>query len=228
MELSLDIWSYICQLISNNRDKFHLLIITKEISKCDFRFTEKIDVSLIIRSKWFDYFTNIFNVYYLNVLPKFAAELDFGAGFKQNIEHLPSSVTHLTLHGYNVMAYGKIPSSITHLTFRGGSYVKIDTLEGVPTFFPPSVTHLAISKIIRSNDILSPNLILDEYFNETITDKIPEHVKYLTINQIFDFYDPGCIPKWIKKVTLIGTYSDERLAFIREFIPPGCQLIIKN
>ena len=105
---TLDVWGHIASFINSDKDKCHLMMTCKEISKCNFYFNEMIDNEKIIKSRWFNKFTNI-NADDLSILPSFVTHLKIGT---YEISYL---TIFRTFSNYDFK--GKIPSTVTHLTF---------------------------------------------------------------------------------------------------------------
>ena len=56
----LDVWSYITELIEDDKDKCRLMMTCKWISECQFHFNQiNIYEKILRRSRWFDHFTNV-------------------------------------------------------------------------------------------------------------------------------------------------------------------------
>jgi len=150
----IDVLEYIIKNISNNGDKCKLMMTCKNISKCNFYFTELININKISGSTWFDRFINIFIKDDMCALPLFTKYLTFDTWFNQNIKNkIPNSVTHIAFgedfqyltkdyycgsltymeYNDNKMAYFKdcIPSSVTHLTI--GAFFDSGFAESIPS-----------------------------------------------------------------------------------------------
>ena len=57
--LTLDLWGHIMGFIERDQDKCHLLLTCKNISKIKFYFYEPIDNDKIMKSGWYDNFTQV-------------------------------------------------------------------------------------------------------------------------------------------------------------------------
>lgn len=57
--LPLETWNIIISFLENNREKYYLLITCKDLSKCDVLFNDYEELYFILKSQWFDNFTNI-------------------------------------------------------------------------------------------------------------------------------------------------------------------------
>jgi len=96
MSLPIDELSYIMCFLESDRDKFHLLNTCRQMNNCQFLFCEKIRIERIIKSGFFDNFSNV-NVYNLERVPLKVKHLTLGACFDEPIkDRIPYGVTHLT------------------------------------------------------------------------------------------------------------------------------------
>ena len=228
MNLSLDVWSHIAMFIVSNQDKCRLMMTCKNISKCNFYFDQPIYINKILRSQWFDYFRNVSNVFYADVLPKFVNKINFCSEFNGSINNIiPSSVKQLIFYGNdNVFCGNAIPTTVTHLGLYRNNWEK--GMRITVRHFPPSVTHLILNSLIYAENITARYLKFTKDFKEKIKDAISEYTTYLTFYESYNRYEKDCIPSWIKKVTIIGNPSKERIEYIQQFIPENCKLLIRS
>jgi len=176
-----DIWGYITQFIEDNKDICRLMMTCKEISNCRFYFNGKIILTdEIVRSGWFDRFTNI--------------EL------QSVMRKLPLSINHLWINWeFNDSIENKIPLTVTHLHF--------DSIKVLPTMFPSSITHLifghnfnrSIAGCIPSSVV---ELIFGISFNQPINDCIPSSVGILKFTDDFNQPISGFIPSSVRQLEL--------------------------
>ena len=118
--LSLDVLKYLLNFIDNDRDKCRFLMTNKDISKCDFKFNESINIDKIMESRWFDHFTNISLDHAVEKLPLSTNYLKFNKRYYQEQKYINLSTNHLTLDltGDCTMDFSNfISPSITQLTF---------------------------------------------------------------------------------------------------------------
>src|SRR6266567_3683991 len=85
--IPLDIWGYITIFIKNDKEKCYLMMACKEISKCKFYFNDIVRIEKILKSTWFDYFTNILVRWEMYKLPLNTTYLTIGAFFNKSIEN---------------------------------------------------------------------------------------------------------------------------------------------
>jgi len=194
MELPLDIWGHLTKSLENDRDKCHLMMTCKNISKCEFYFNNRIDFSKIMNITWLDRFTNIYVDGYSDfprfgltntsfVLPLFATHLAFHWGFNKSIKNcIPSSVTHLTFGVcFNQPIYQCIPPSVKHLTFDW------EFNQPIKDSIPFGVTHLTFGW----------------RFNQSIENCIPSSVTHLMLCHSFAYPINGCIPSSVIEIIFL-------------------------
>jgi len=176
----LDAWSCIANLIESDKDKCHLIMSCKGMSKCRFFFNERVKIEKIVTSKFFNHFINV-KVNNFDVLfPPFITHLTFGWWFDQPIENrIPSTITHLRFgNHFDQPIENCIPSSVVHLKF--------DTFFNQPikNNIPTSVTHLTFGWHFEQAVSDIPSSVTHLFFNtkESIDfDTIPSTVRYLQI-----------------------------------------------
>src|SRR5690606_12968970 len=169
----LDIWNYISCFIEKDRDKCHLLSVSKELSQCKFYFNEKINTCLIKNLSRFDYFTNVSNINNIKKknqptvsipLPLHITHLTFSDNFNKELgNYIPSSVINLSFgRCFNKSINGHIPSSVKYLSLGWNFNRSVDNL-------PSSITHLKFGF----------------YYNETINN-FPPSLEYLQFGAYFN------------------------------------------
>ena len=124
-------------------------------------------------------FGNSFRKSYNN-FPNSISQLTFGTYFI--INHLPDSLTHLSLGYFLKQPIDKLPNSITNLTLRNPVNKLIDNL-------PNSITHLILKDyFIQPIDNLPKSikhLFLLDSFNHSI-DNLPNSITHLVIGNKFN------------------------------------------
>ena len=124
-------------------------------------------------------FGNSFTKLYNN-FPTSISQLTFGTYF--TINHLPDSLTHLSLGYFLKQPIDKLPNSITNLTLRNPVNKLIDNL-------PNSITHLILKDYFNQPIDNLPNsikhLFLLDSFNQPI-DKLPDSITHLVIGNKFN------------------------------------------
>lgn len=134
-DLHLDILKYLINFIDNDKDKCHFLMTNKNISKCDFRFNESINIDKITKSLWFDYFTNISLDHPVEKLPLSTNYLKFNKIYcqKQKYINLPTNYLTLDLTEDCLMDFSNfISPSITQLTFINRIVIGIHIEKYIP------------------------------------------------------------------------------------------------
>ena len=175
--MMLDAWSHIAKFIERDKDRCHLMITCKEMLKCSIYFDKEIHIDKIRKLYFFNKFTNIlvdelvtlslsvthltfshkFNQNINDCIPSSVTHLTLGYRFAQSIEKISSSVTHLTIHSYEIFKKcinGHISSSITHIFFKMYHWYTFDLLKGSQV--PTSITHIYLYSF---NDYYDPGLI---------------------------------------------------------------------
>lgn len=203
----LDVWSYITELIEDDKDKCRLMMTCKWISKCRFYFNQMNTYEKILRSRWFDHFTNvlvnkkiimrpILEISSKEINNKFPSNMN-NPTFAKFVSKFPLNMTHLTFEDkFNKSVKKCIPSTVTHLTF--GDYFSHPIKDSIPS----SVTHL----------------IFGDSFDYQIKNFIPSSVKYLEFGYSFNKNIKGCIPASVTHLILGSCFDNSKL---KGCIPPS-------
>src|SRR6266567_797911 len=110
----LDIWTHIIKFIESDKIKCRTVMTCKGLSNSEVYFHEKIHIGRIIKSRWFDYFTNVV-VSERSQLPVHIKRLTFGYFFKESINvYIPSTVTHLDIGTKKLLLYKNV--DLPHVT----------------------------------------------------------------------------------------------------------------
>lgn len=205
--LSLDVLEYLCTFIKKNNVKFRLLLTCSYLIKTKVYFTEMIMLKKIIRSQWFDRFTNIYVGKHFNTLPIAVTHLIIGshvANYDGN--KVPTTVTHLTFGMNFDKPINYIPDSVTHLNF-GKNF---NRMPGRDFKIPYSVTHLKFGK----------------RFNRALEQNIPLSVIELSFGKDIEHIMNEHIPKTVKKLIYRGQKLDRYILYYANFlwINPECKI----
>lgn len=210
--MMIDVLKYIIKFIKNDKDKCRFLMTCKEISKCEFYFYDEITVIQIIRSQWFNNFTNVL-AYDLKLLPLAITNLHFKE-YKSDIiicDDIPSSVKYLKFGDFRSSTFeGNIPSSVTHLTFVFNN----PPIKKIPS----SITHLSLKRsflkfhsyekgYIPSSVIY---LTCDDYFFMQNRNIIPSSVTYLFFKDTEIWHRPRHIPHSVTEVRMGRFTADQK------------------
>lgn len=192
----LDIWTHIIKFVESDKIKCRTAMTCKGLSNSEFYFHEKIHISRIVKSRWFDYFTNVV-VSERVALPLHIKQLTLGYFFvfeKSISNYVPSTVTHLDIGTeHNALFHNAIPTSVTHLSINSLCTRRIDVL------IPSSVTHLTIGKVCCG-------------FSDH---KIPKSITHLTIT---DWYYPESkdIPSSVTNLIFLHSNNDNGITYIKK------------
>lgn len=190
----LDIWIHIIKSIESDKIKCRTAMTCKGLSNREFYFHEKIHISKIVKSRWFDYFTNVV-VSEKSMLPLHIKRLSLGCFFKQPIDnYIPSSITHLDIGTRYLYFYDDIPASVIHLSFNKfcGSHNRSLTLS--------SVTHLTINKLCCG--------LLQENF--------PISVTHLTFGGRCSLLESDCVPSTVTNLIFTNVYLKDDIYYIKK------------
>lgn len=197
---TLDVWSHIAIFIDSDKDKCHLMITCKKISKCNFYFNEIICIEKIIGTAWFDRFTNI-ETDDLSILPRYLTHLKIGT-WTFSYAAIFGDVTNYDFNG-------KIPLTVTHLTFPDNFNQKLDDC------IPSSVIYINFGfnfdHPIKDRIPTSvTEITFGGRFNQMINKNIPSSVTKLNFTKyhIFRHSIFENLPSSIKKVTVTGTFHE--------------------
>lgn len=181
--MDLDIWRYIGNLLNNDKDRYHLMVTCKTLKKLHLKFCQKQKHHLIIKSLFYNDFTNIViddKSKHVRRLPKHILKLKIKKyDLKKNLNMFKFGITHLNFDCcVQYLLEGFIPSSVTHLDFSDYD----QEING--NCVPESVTHLSLGE----TDYL-PNIPLSVIFLEIINEYplntiIPTSIKYLYIGTL--------------------------------------------
>ena len=192
--LTIDVRGYLSEFIETNKDKCHLMMTCKEISKCRFFFYEKVNIENIIELLWFDNFINVYvAINKCNKFPAFVTHLDYGHYYDKSLcdYFFPSTVIHLKFsYGFNEPIDDKIPFGVTHLSF--GYTFKLKKM------LPSSIIHLEFG----------------HYFNHPIKDYIPSSVTHLTLGTWFSQDITESLPSSVTHLTFVGKYVRQLTSII--------------
>lgn len=133
----MDVIKYLSNFVTDDTDKLRLMITCKDYKCLNLLFLDQYDYGKIIKSKFFNNFTNL-KIYYSKIgnlsikFPKSLNKLqinDYGTHKrfpeeKLGLNIVPSTVTHLHIPAAGHVVFLKnIPESITHLKL--GRFVSI-------------------------------------------------------------------------------------------------------
>ena len=211
--LMIDIWGCILEFVKNNKDKCYLLMTCKEISKCNFCFTQRIHIDKIGKLEWFNKFTNI--------------EMSMSHYFTE----LPISTTNLMITttesfpdpwSVNFLLKPYIPSTVTHLEFDW------QFNKPLGDFIPSSVTHLKLGASFNQpieNSIPSSvvEIMFGARFNQSVN-SIPSSVKCLKFHTFFNKPING-LPSSVEKIIFRGIVPEKRKIFLKVCCPKGARVI---
>lgn len=233
----LDAWTAIAHHIKSDKDKCHLMMTCKEISKCQFYFDEFIFARKIIGISWFDHFRSVV-VEDIVELPKSIYRLGFWHNYKKSIKNmipltvkrvffdsgegpiieecLPTSVTHLTIgEGFKQPMKGFIPTSVTHLTFKSFIFFSIDGC------IPDSVTHLTVGSsfdLSKVNNISSVKYLIFSGIISYESD-INNPDSMIRIERFHKYYYElveKYIPTTIENIVFDGLLLNDDIKYIKE------------
>lgn len=191
--LSWDIWGHIIEFIERDQDKCKLLMTCKNISNKQSYFHEPIDNNKIMKSRWYDNFTQVVVGNKIDKLPVAITHLYFSHIYVSRLRYLPDN----------------LPMTITHLIY--GSTFKYENRGSILHKFraedlyftkifknniPSSVTHLTLNSCILLNK---------KYC-------IPKSITHLTLG-LFSYVQPiaDCVPSSLKELVIIGECDKEYL-----------------
>lgn len=163
-------------------------------------------------------FYGIFNQPINRCIPSSVIFMELGNSCDQSISNIPSSVTHLRLHGKGRY----IPTSVTHLHLYKKpiqiptSIQYLSIRKNYPdVIFPSSITNLTLNYQFFSGGSKIPLSVTHLQFGINRTGKmrsdiftykfakklIPSSVKYLTFGNTFDLPIENCIPSTVTHLT---------------------------
>ena len=210
--MMIDVLKYIIKFIKCDKDKCRFLMTCKEISKCEFYFHDEITAIQIIRSQWFNNFTNVL-AYDLKLLPSAITSLHLKE-YKSDViiyDDIPSSVKYLKFGDFRSSAFkGNIPPSVTHLTF---------ILNNPPIKkIPSSITHLSLKRSFPKFTSFEKgyipssvtHLTCDDYFFIQNRKIIPSSVTHLFFKDTEIRHRPRHIPDFVTEVKMGRFTTDQK------------------
>ena len=156
----------------------------------------------------------------VNNLPKSITHITFGQCFNQSVDNLPDSITHLTFGYYFNKPVDNLPNSITHITFGQCFNQSVDNL-------PDSITHLIFETWFNYPVDNLPNSITHLTFGYSFNhpvDNLPNSITHLTFGNCFN-HPVDNLPKNVQQIKLMynknytaadfAQYKDAEILFVK-------------
>lgn len=198
LTLHLDTVLQICKNLPDS-GKIYLSASSKHMGyiRYNVSYHEQVYIKRILRTPYFDRFTDLYVSDTEHALPKAATRLEFCGTFDQTIgKFINVGVTHVIFgSNFNKSILGCLPSSVTYLKF--GKYFDQQIYGSIPD----SVTHIEFGC----------------RFNQSVKNCISKSVTYLKFGELFNCPVSGNLSDSITHLTF-GKYYNQSLDNLPRFL----------